>query len=317
MDAVRRNRHDFRKSVSRWRLSDARRCCNIVFGSDTMVCRRPTQHRCRTPLIAYQSGCGSHLGVRTGPSRSRNAATANNNTSLFGDASSCTPTGNVPSRSMGTASTGQSSAASGWVKRPRLGPVGCASPSIVSVRIHPRTPWYPKVLVAGIVAYAFSPIDLIPGFVPVLGYMGRSDLHPHRHWRRSQNDTALGDDRMSRQRSGSDQGREVSKPDRSSRHHRHLDHSRSSGHPMELRVDFNLTHRRTLRPRAASRRLTSGRTSTSQTPGRPPPIEEISRVVVPESIREQRVQCRPTFRIVGSAKTALWRALRELRPIAS
>lgn len=35
----------------------------------------------------------------------------------------------------------------------------------------PRTPWYAKILVAGIVAYAFSPIDLIPDFVPVLGYL--------------------------------------------------------------------------------------------------------------------------------------------------
>ena len=35
----------------------------------------------------------------------------------------------------------------------------------------PRTPWYAKLLTAGIVAYAFSPIDLIPDFVPVLGYL--------------------------------------------------------------------------------------------------------------------------------------------------
>ena len=35
----------------------------------------------------------------------------------------------------------------------------------------PRTPWYARVLVAGIVAYALSPIDLIPDFVPVLGYL--------------------------------------------------------------------------------------------------------------------------------------------------
>ena len=33
----------------------------------------------------------------------------------------------------------------------------------------PRTPWYAKVLVLCIVAYALSPIDLIPDFVPVLG----------------------------------------------------------------------------------------------------------------------------------------------------
>ena len=35
----------------------------------------------------------------------------------------------------------------------------------------PRTPWYAKLVVAGIVAYAVSPIDLIPDFVPVLGYL--------------------------------------------------------------------------------------------------------------------------------------------------
>ena len=35
----------------------------------------------------------------------------------------------------------------------------------------PRTPWYAKWLVFGIVAYALSPIDLIPDFIPVLGYL--------------------------------------------------------------------------------------------------------------------------------------------------
>ena len=35
----------------------------------------------------------------------------------------------------------------------------------------PRTPWYAKGLVLLIVAYALSPIDLIPDFVPVLGYL--------------------------------------------------------------------------------------------------------------------------------------------------
>ena len=42
----------------------------------------------------------------------------------------------------------------------------------------PRTPWYAKALVAGIVAYAFSPIDLIPDFVPVLGYLDDLILIP-------------------------------------------------------------------------------------------------------------------------------------------
>lgn len=36
---------------------------------------------------------------------------------------------------------------------------------------HPLTPWYAKLLVAAIVAYALSPIDLIPDFIPVLGYL--------------------------------------------------------------------------------------------------------------------------------------------------
>jgi uncharacterized membrane protein YkvA (DUF1232 family) len=36
---------------------------------------------------------------------------------------------------------------------------------------HHGTPWYAKLLVAGIVAYAISPIDLIPDFIPVLGLL--------------------------------------------------------------------------------------------------------------------------------------------------
>ncbi len=43
---------------------------------------------------------------------------------------------------------------------------------------HPRTPWYAKLFVAGVVAYAFSPIDLIPDFVPVLGYLDDLILIP-------------------------------------------------------------------------------------------------------------------------------------------
>lgn len=36
---------------------------------------------------------------------------------------------------------------------------------------HPQTPWYTKALIAVVVSYAFSPIDLIPDFIPVLGYL--------------------------------------------------------------------------------------------------------------------------------------------------
>ena len=35
----------------------------------------------------------------------------------------------------------------------------------------PRVPWYAKVFMAAIVGYALSPIDLIPDFIPVLGYV--------------------------------------------------------------------------------------------------------------------------------------------------
>src|SRR5712691_3572734 len=42
----------------------------------------------------------------------------------------------------------------------------------------PRTPWYAKVLAAAVVAYALSPIDLIPDFIPVLGYLDDLILVP-------------------------------------------------------------------------------------------------------------------------------------------
>jgi uncharacterized membrane protein YkvA (DUF1232 family) len=35
----------------------------------------------------------------------------------------------------------------------------------------PETPWYAKVLAALTLIYALSPIDLIPDFIPVLGYL--------------------------------------------------------------------------------------------------------------------------------------------------
>ncbi len=43
---------------------------------------------------------------------------------------------------------------------------------------HPATPWHAKVFTAVVVAYAFSPIDLIPDFVPILGYLDDLILVP-------------------------------------------------------------------------------------------------------------------------------------------
>lgn len=36
---------------------------------------------------------------------------------------------------------------------------------------HPGTPWHARALALAVAAYALSPIDLIPDFVPVLGYL--------------------------------------------------------------------------------------------------------------------------------------------------
>lgn len=47
---------------------------------------------------------------------------------------------------------------------------------------HPRTPWYAKALGVFVVAYALSPIDLIPDFIPVLGYVDDVLLLPALIW---------------------------------------------------------------------------------------------------------------------------------------
>jgi uncharacterized membrane protein YkvA (DUF1232 family) len=41
-----------------------------------------------------------------------------------------------------------------------------------------RVPWYARVIAAAVVAYAFSPIDLIPDPIPVLGYLDDLILVP-------------------------------------------------------------------------------------------------------------------------------------------
>ena len=47
---------------------------------------------------------------------------------------------------------------------------------------HPRTPWHAKALGLFVVAYALSPVDLIPDFIPVLGYLDDVLLLPGLIW---------------------------------------------------------------------------------------------------------------------------------------
>src|SRR5438874_13338984 len=42
----------------------------------------------------------------------------------------------------------------------------------------PRVPWYAKALAAAVAGYALSPVDLIPDFIPVVGYLDDLILVP-------------------------------------------------------------------------------------------------------------------------------------------
>ena len=47
---------------------------------------------------------------------------------------------------------------------------------------HPHTPWHARAFAAILTAYALSPIDLIPDFIPVLGYLDDLILVPALVW---------------------------------------------------------------------------------------------------------------------------------------
>ncbi len=47
---------------------------------------------------------------------------------------------------------------------------------------HRRTPWYARLCIAGVLLYALSPVDLIPDFIPVLGYLDDLIVLPMGVW---------------------------------------------------------------------------------------------------------------------------------------
>ena len=51
-------------------------------------------------------------------------------------------------------------------------------PAVFFALKNKRTPWYAKAIAAVVVVYALSPVDLIPDFIPVLGYLDDVILLP-------------------------------------------------------------------------------------------------------------------------------------------
>lgn len=66
---------------------------------------------------------------------------------------------------------------SGWAKKVKRDGV-----TLWFAARHPSVPWYAKALGVFVVAYALSPIDLIPDFIPVLGYVDDVLLLPGLIW---------------------------------------------------------------------------------------------------------------------------------------
>ena len=70
------------------------------------------------------------------------------------------------------------SASSGGGLKQRVRELKAETYALYLAARHPDTPWYAKLLVAGIVAYALSSIDLIPDFLPNIGFLDDLVLIP-------------------------------------------------------------------------------------------------------------------------------------------
>jgi uncharacterized membrane protein YkvA (DUF1232 family) len=64
----------------------------------------------------------------------------------------------------------------GWKRRARQ--LKMETYAIYLAYRDPRTPWYARIFAACVVGYAFSPLDLIPDPIPVLGYLDDLVLVP-------------------------------------------------------------------------------------------------------------------------------------------
>src|SRR3712207_9526455 len=61
----------------------------------------------------------------------------------------------------------------GWARRAKRDVV-----ALYLATRDPRVPWHAKAVAACVAAYALSPVDLIPDFVPVLGYLDEVIILP-------------------------------------------------------------------------------------------------------------------------------------------